>query len=511
MALYPNSFKGQQRLQPGGRGERFTQDLPGYRGQKDRINRTNMKLNTSKHDILNIKYELDRRLPVLFRYGYAYGFNQIVIPKGTIVAVDPNVNYIDTDHQKAYNALTIANGGVPVKLNGITWEEAKAGADYTDDNGNAKVDPITGKVVGKDGKATNSVRAANVPVGIIMRNEYTRNDDAFNGMTPGAICTDCLVELPWFKNKAGSDSNPWGSAYGDLKPGMLVKSDANGKFIPSPLNDPNSDAFKDVKAYEKERQQVVGQVFEVSKDLVPAGSAIYAQWALTDRLNFDEMNPEQYRQNNRDGEDAVNNSPFNSDGTYPGYPYEKGYMWHDLHMISERTARGRDGLYDPRLQQEYNLTNGIPGLTDGKNAVRTVKINTNGGSIGPVNDDAVIKEGTQFIFRTLDVDVEKLVMTAKALDNEKAHESAQAVKVGDVFEKNFKVSYVDEKQGLVGLVAIKDVKGSELGDNKVVVDKTAALNELPIFFSYAKRGKSGVATNLDWEGCIGTIKVLLQK
>ena len=68
MAIHPNSFMSKQTLQPGARGEMFQADLPGYRGQGDnRVNRTNMKLAVSEHDVPNIKWELDRRLPVLFR------------------------------------------------------------------------------------------------------------------------------------------------------------------------------------------------------------------------------------------------------------------------------------------------------------------------------------------------------------------------------------------------------------------------------------------------------------
>ena len=91
MALYPNSFNGQFKLQPGARGEKFKADLPGYRGNEDRINRSNIRLNTNEHDSPNIKYMFDDRLPVLFRYGYAYGYNQMVIPKGRLVAVQGNL------------------------------------------------------------------------------------------------------------------------------------------------------------------------------------------------------------------------------------------------------------------------------------------------------------------------------------------------------------------------------------------------------------------------------------
>ena len=76
MALQPNDYTTNERLQPGARGEVFQANLPGYRDDADRINRTNNFLNTSEHDVPNIKYLFDYRLPTLFKYGFAHGFNQ---------------------------------------------------------------------------------------------------------------------------------------------------------------------------------------------------------------------------------------------------------------------------------------------------------------------------------------------------------------------------------------------------------------------------------------------------
>ena len=109
MALQPRDFTSQEMLQPGARGGVFTNDdFPGYRGQGDRINRTNNQLDISAHDVLNNKYGLDPRLPSLFRYGWAYGYNQIVIPKGRLVAADPFLMVLDTETMHFFNAVTIA-------------------------------------------------------------------------------------------------------------------------------------------------------------------------------------------------------------------------------------------------------------------------------------------------------------------------------------------------------------------------------------------------------------------
>lgn len=490
MAQYPSNFTGQDRLQPGGRGEIFQQDMPGYRGQGDRINRTNTTLNTTPHDATNITYSLDSRLPVLFRYGWAYGFNQIVMTKGKIVAIDPARSVVDFEDKKPHNVLTIANGGKDVDLNGAKWQAAAAAFD---------VDPATGL----DKNAPKTRRPANKPAGIIMRNEYTRNDDAFNGIAPGAVLTDSMTELPWFLEKTKAYGNPWGSAYGTFKPGDLVKSDENGYFVKSPLSDPddaaNASVFADLKLYEKERQQVVGEIYETFPELVPAGAAIYAQWALTDRLNFNEFNPRTWRDNNRDGEDSIPNSPYNSSGTYPGYPYEQGYMYDDLHMISERQAGGRGGMYDHRLQLEYQMRNGIPGLTDGYNAVQNFKLNTALGTIGQqasAGNPVSLTQGTRFVFRMLEVNVEKSVVDVTPLADRAAFDAKTQTAVADTIGVNFTVDYINNVQGLVGITVKQDCTITA-----------------PVVFvcNYTKRGMSGVPTNLDWDGCKGTVKILLQK
>ena len=311
MALQPTRFVGKERLQPGARGEIFQANLPGYRDGADRVNRTNTKINVNDHDVPNIKYLLDDRLPVLFKYGYAFGYNQIVVPKGRIMAVDPNTSQLDFDTQKYYNVITLANGGKNVVLDGKKWVE---------EPGAVTVDPNNGLAIGPDPDKV--YRVANVPVGVLERNEYTRDLDAHNGMIVGPILTDKMIELPWFLVKDAAEGNPWGSAYGDFKPGDLVKSDENGRFIKSPLSDQAALATMDIATYEAERQQVMGQIYETSKDLVPAGAAKYAQWAIEDILNFEGYNPDLYRQTNRRGEDNINNSPYDPTGNYPGYPYD---------------------------------------------------------------------------------------------------------------------------------------------------------------------------------------------
>ena len=486
MALYPYTFKSKDVLQPGARGGMFINNgIPGYRTEEERINRTNNHLEMNDHDVLNIKFGVDPRLPVLFRYGWAYGFNQIIIPKGRIVAADPHLMVLDTDTQHFHNALTMANGGVDVELDGKVWKETAEAPVVNEQTGNFEV-------AGSD----KVFRPANKPLGIMERNEYTRDSDAFNGMMPGPIRTDALVELPWFLLQEKAEENPWGSCYGALKPGMLVKADCNGRVCVSPLSDPAQVAAMDMATYEKERQQVLGEVYSTDQSLLPEGAARYAQWALEDRLNFNDINPHTWPNSNRRGEDVVDNVPtmYQSDFGYPGYPYDKNYMSHDLHML----ASTREGMYDPRFDERHRLDRGIPGLTDGGNVIRKAYGSSNGAAdvelagqpqlvISHVRSIENVAEAVEVMLRLPDVNL----MAAKVALNDMAPvDIVQGAQIG-----NFEIQYADLHKGLF---SVKQVAGAEV-------------EEFAVKVMYLKAGEAGVPTNLDWDGCVGVARILLQK
>jgi hypothetical protein len=453
--------------------------MPGHRNDGERINRTNTTLNLNHHDVPNIKYALDPRLPRIFRYGWAYGYNQIVMPKGRLVAVDKHLMVMDTDTKHFHNALTIANGGKDVDLQGTSWVEAAVPFE---------VDPATGR-----DKNVATRRAGNVAIGILERNEYTRDEDAFNGIAPGPVRTDAMAELPWFATGEKAEANPWGSAYGDLKPGDLVKSDLNGRFVKSPLSDAAWMATVGVvdgvtfAEYEAERQQVVGSIYGTDKSLLPEGAARFAQWALEDRKNFNDFNPYVWPNSNRAGEDVVTNPPtaYQSDYTYPGYPYDKNYMSNDLHML----ASSRNGMYDPRFDLQHRLDQGIPGLMDGYNAVSQDYGYVGGNptlTISNIIESAELT-GHEFILRLPDTNL----VSAKVMIGEAA---AVDIVVGATIGK-YKVTYADMHKGMFALSQITVGTGEEKA----------------VKIGYTKRGMAGVPTNLDWDGCQGTVKVLLQK
>ena len=537
MALQPGTFQKQERLQPGADGSIFQANLPGYRDGEDRINRTNNKLNVSAHDVPNIKYEFDYRLPVLFRYSFSFGFNQLTITKGRIVAVDRNMDLVDFETKKQFNTLTLANGGVPVIVRahgdlykaggaatGLVSTEAKGqqlqnvGKEWTPvigmedaysdvcmrpfkaagpakqltDAGYA-ISADTGKVT-KGGVAVDNVRPGNIPVGMLQRNEYTRDNDAFNGIMAGPILTDAMAELPWFAFKDKAESNPWGSAYGALFPGALVKSDENGRVTLSPLSFETEMAGMTLQEYELERQQVIGQVYAVNPNLVPEGAAKWATWALEDRLNFEGFNPSVYKQNNRRGEDAINNSPFNSEGKYPGYPYDKNYLNHDLHMLA---SGGRKDNYDPRMNPEFQYSDlGIPGLTDGANAVVRDIPEAKAGLIHYAGG----KDYVEMFFRAIDVNLEQGSLQISVAGEAYAPCTVGAALCGGAFT----VKYANELQGIVVLEVADKAKADALLQPLGVAGAEVKLKA-------KKRGMAGIPTFLDWDGICGSVKVLLTK
>lgn len=477
MSLQPYSFSSREVLQPGARGEAFKNaGFPGHRTNDDRINRTNNALLMNEHDVLNIKYAMDPRLKAMFRYGWAYGYNQIVMPKGRIVAADPYLTVMDTDTLHYFNALTLANGGKDVELDlskgFAAWKEAEE----------AFVADIDGKHKG-DKKET--LRPANKPLGIMGRNEYTRDVDAFNGIMPGPIHTDALVDMPWFIDGEKAEGNPWGSIYGAVKPGDLVKADVNGRMTISPLSIPKKVEAMSIAEYEAERQQVVGQVYSTDKSLLPEGAARFAQWALSDRKNFNDFNPYIWPNSNRAGEDFVTNPPtmLQSDFTYPGYPYEKNYISNDLHML----ASSREGAFDPRLDEAHRLDRGIPGLTDGQNAVTKEYGKGETLTITHLTAAEELTGASEMMLRLPETDIE----SAKI----KIGDSAAVSIVANAIVGEFTIQYVDLHKGLISVIQTSEGDGTSK----------------PVNISYVKRGMAGVPTYLDWDGCQGVVSVLLQK
>lgn len=545
MAIHPGEpFASKEVLQPGARGEQFMASMPGFRDdEKNRVQRTNTHLNSSAHDVPNCKWDLDDRLLPLFRYGWAYGFNQIVTPKGRIFALDPHRNTVDFETKKQHNVCTLANGGVPVRLRktGDKYKTCGGAADIVSTEKSAQDVSGIGKewiplvgmekaystkvyrpFVNNSGDKTSLVTAAeqlaaegysvdknktgmilqgstpvkdvrpgNVPLGVLERNEYTRDIDAYNGIMPGPFLTDALIELPWFAFKDKAEGNFWGSAYGDLYPGALVKSDENGRFTISPLSSDEELKKMSPQEIELERRQVVGEIYSSTHELLPEGAARWATWALEDRLNYEGFNPTMYRSTNRTNEDSTSTSPYNSTGEYPGYPFDPSFNDSNLHMLG---ANLRNNNYNQRMEMEYQYSElGIPGLTDGYNAVirdiPEVKV-------GEIHYRGNAEDYIDVLFHTTEVDVAKGSLQVKIGDEAYVNATVgQSIKDGA-----FTIVYASEHQGYI----------------KIHIDKTKAddilkAGPVAVYLKCKKRGLSGVPTFMDWDGCVGSVKVLLTK
>ena len=322
-------------------------------------------------------------------------------------------------------------------------------------------------------------------------------------MMPGPIRTDALVEMPWFAYKDKAENNLWGSIYGMLLPGDLVKSDENGRLTASPLNDMDLVAAMKPEEIEAERRQVVGEVYATSKALLPEGSAKWATWALADRLNYEEFNPTVYRETNRRNEDAINNSPHNSTGEYPGYPFDKAFNNSNLHMLG---ANLRNGNYDPRMDAEWQYSElGIPGLTDGYNAVVSEMPEMKAGEIHKHTAEVPYVE-EYFRLNHVNVVADTLQIKLVGADGTTIADYTNCTEGVELMDGALKVTFCD---ALMGIVKIEIVKAED-GTYKFDETEDAKL-PVSVMFKYSKRGLAGVPTWMDWDGCVGSVHVLLTK
>ena len=445
MALYDN-YQGQDQVRP-------VQDANGV------FQRTNTSLEVSDGQTPAQKWLVDNRLPVSFVYGFAAGVNQMVLGKGLVVAVDPLRYQKDFETQKMHSVLTVANGGVNAVFNTTTkvWEALTAGAETTY---NAKDD--AGKI------ADTATRVSNKPIGVLFSNIMKKIDDQFNGMTPTVI-TSKYIKLPLFSDGSHALLNPWGSAYGAIKPGDAVKSDINGRFV------------KWIEGTDKIEQQV-GQVLAIAKDLVPEGAAVWATWALGDRENSDYFNPTE--------------KVPTSNTQYPGYPYDKSNGYNELNKAN------------PRLPLDLDIKRGIPGLTDGGRVASTVVSNqlmdevplglasyTQPRYCRTLENGSTITNLTFAVKTTLIDGVTTHVGAPVAL-------AAGAVLMLDDGTAQTQLAHIDFADPLSGL-------GVVVIDNGALLDKTK-IKSVEIVASYKKAGLAGVPTMLDWDGVVGEIRILIK-
>lgn len=522
--------KGPNRFTTGSNGKVFKGlGFKAFNNEERRVTRTQVRLNTANHDTSNVSYWLDSRLPVAFRYNYAEMYNQLVIPKGRIVAVDPDIKSAKENPEIFLNVLTLANGGSPVRLRkagdtynaatglvspvgvgqpleniDVEWTPVNAAA-YTADfyqpfaggkgpralatDAGLEKDKVT-SLLKENGKPSMAHRAGNVPIGIMSRNEATRDENAWNGMTPGAIKTDVMVELPHFLFKDKAEQNPWGSAYGAFLPGDLVKSDENGRVVKSPLSDETLLAAMTPAEVEFERQQVIGQVHEVNSNLVPEGSTKWMKWAIGDQEELAQYAADGYGRSYRRGEDVYEDYAYFRG--MDNYEYNSLYSNHDLNM---NASNNKLDIYDSRMGAKYEYI-GIPGLTDGRNVASTELKDV---LVGQMHAAEAGKEYLDFNFQVPDRFVKP--GTLQISINGSAY---TPVVKGGLIANAFEVVHYNTEDNLLRLKVVDRAAAD-------AIIKAGPKETVDVKVSYTREGLAGVPTFMDWDGCVGAVKVLLQK
>jgi hypothetical protein len=151
---------------------------------------------------------------------------------------------------------------------------------------------------------------------------------------------------------------------------------------------------------------------------------------------------------------------------------------------------------------EYRYSDmGIPGLTDGYNAVKKPITDQKVGLIHYAGD----KPYVEMFFRTIDLG--QFIETGSLQIKVGTGTYAPLVKDAKIACNGtagiFNVKYVSELQGLFVLEVV----------DKAAADTAlqAANGTVEVFVSYERRGESGVPTFMDWDGICGSVKILFQK
>lgn len=186
-------------------------DQPSVMNYSDEYWRTNTNLSKDRGRAPSFEKVADPRLPGLFSFEYGGQYGEVAIPKGRIVAVSSDKQFKDLNSGKFYPGITLANGGEDVQEKAAEHYQKTFKAEDVDEEGYY-------------------VRAANKPVGVSTLNIYQDHRNSFKGNRPGFI-TRNTVEVPLFKDQETAEQMEWGSAYGSLEAGDKVMSDPNGRFV----------------------------------------------------------------------------------------------------------------------------------------------------------------------------------------------------------------------------------------------------------------------------------------
>lgn len=166
------------------------------------------------------------------------------------------------------------------------------------------------------------------------------------------------------------------------------------------------------------------------------------------------------------------------------------------------SGTGRAGNYDKFMPLQYQLHNGIPGLTDGGNAVIRDFENKHAAVISGRKVNKELPYIDYIIKVCQNGNFEDGSLQVQLGDEDYIPVDSQTMKNGPVkLNDAFSLDYYNAVQGLIRIVVTDEAKADEL-----LADKDLVVN-----LKFKKRGLAGVPTFMDWDGCVGSAKIMLQR
>lgn len=395
------------------------------------------------------------------------------------MALFPNPQDALHTNSKTHTNLVVSEGNAPAEqfLVSKTNEATPFIYEYGPE-GNQTVLIAKGKIVEAVGEEKNrntgytetAIRVAGEgstrAIGVNHHNVYDQRRDAMEGNRPTVI-TRSYIEVPLFEHgvvDTAADSAAamhFGAAYGatgDIKSGdfVVVGKDGNFKKAPEDLTD-----FR----------QVVGQVFNVNRNMPPAGLLNYYT-GLKENADV-----EAYLK-------SVSTTPAASEGGYPyGAPYSVG-SWKADFLKSLGNAKNT----------------GIPFLTDGY--FSSLKTLTVGLEESENLESVVASEGATIT--GANVTVSEDVMDSSVFIKLK-HKIDQASK------NDIKVTYTNAEAEEV-TVSSRDVH-VDLVNNTIVVflDGGVEATGLSVTLTASVNPVAGIPTEWDYAGSVGAVRIQLMR
>jgi len=497
--------------------------------------RTNTNLSKDQGRAPSFEKVVDPRLPGLFSFEYGGQFGEVAIPKGRIVAVAADKQFKDFNTGKYYPAITLANGGIDVKEDQAEhW-----------------------------GEEDEYVREANKPVGVSTLNTYQDHQNSFKGNRPG-FTTRNTIEVPLFNKKSDAEKMEWGSAYGTLKAGDKVMSDENGRFVKwkegklrkekhedIDVTDNEAEIQLDVACYPAEDHEDEVTIYYEDGDgnIVEEDEASLTVTPQTGEVtitNVDELEFEDgddihvmYRSILSNAEQMVGQVLTVHQNMIPAgwmkwVQPEEGEFMDFADRYTEPTGLTPHlvddaPVYDPTYgrHEKYRPTS-IPGILDGMNYTKLYADPENNTEVDDDEFNEDVDEGPQHAGRaTVSEDWEegdklRVRMVESNLPVEKLRGLQLVTDDGDIIEhlegeseveEAISRKDIDEKYNVSGLIEFElgAASGDEILNTMDGTNDPEVGDQVHFMLEFeATHQMPGMPTHMDWNGCVGSVDILLQ-